>query len=347
MGIFVLVRKVFIYFNAFLGIYFMLKLSGISFFSHEGLSSIITGILGIGYNYLEVIKSFTNKALNSTLEFFNYKIIPNDTVSLPSSPSGKNGNNNSWFDLNQWTSLRQGSSNKVSLPQSEVKAIVRPSNIIDVIEDKSFSLRKIYMDGLQGDPANQSLPTNNPWYKDLTTWYYIIGGIAVTVSIIGLGYIAYSYLYSGQVLPDPDVSPPSPTTGTSKGLEDQASTTTDHTTPPASPASDTSTIRPPKSPVGGQKGKGIQLQPINTDNLPPVPKVETPLNPWTTPTGWRRPSLTPIPEVGIKPGFTNPLSPGKVTNTDPSVISSLPPTPTDVKPSSATANGLDSFIDSL
>ena len=308
----------------------MLKLSGLFLFSNEGLGSILAGIVGVSYNYIEVIKSLSSKALTGLLEFFNYKIIPNDTSS---------SNNSSWFDINQWTS--GGRSNNLPTPANAATvqdiSISRPSNIMEAIEDKTFSLRKTYMEGLQGQAspaANQSLPTTNPWYKDLTTWYYIIGGVAVTVSIIGLGYIAYSYYLS---VYSPDVSPPSPSTETGKGLDNNLDNDL-----LASPASDTSTIRPPI-----KKGKGVQLTPINTDNLPPVPKVETPLNPWTTPSGWRRPSLTPIQEVGIKPGFTNPLSPGKVTDTDPSVISSLPPTPTILQRSPAKNTNLEDFMDSL
>lgn len=181
---------------------------------------------------------------------------------------------------------------------------------------------------------DQSLPTNSssPWYKDINTWYYIIGGVVVTVSIVGLGYIAYSYYLS---LYYPDVSPPSPSTETGKGLDNNLDNDL-----PASPSSDTSTIRPPI-----KKPRGMPLPPINTEDLPPVPKVETPLNPWTTPSGWRRPALTPIQEVGVRPGFTNPLSPEKVTVTDPKVISGLPPTPT-AGPTKQQSN-LEDFIDSL
>jgi len=58
---------------------------------------------------------------------------------------------------------------------------------------------------------------------------------------------------------------------------------------------------------------------------------------------WIRPSLTPSHNVGVRPGIDNPLSPDKITNTDPNIIRNLPPTPGSTnKPS-----GLDEFIDSI
>lgn len=99
-GIFVLGRKLFIFFNAFLGIYFMLKFTGISFEAYEGINSIIAGVIGLSYNYLEVVKSFTSKALHSTLEFFNYKIIDN-SPSIDKTGHVSQADNNSWFDINQ------------------------------------------------------------------------------------------------------------------------------------------------------------------------------------------------------------------------------------------------------
>jgi len=148
--ILVLFRKVFIVVNAVIGVYMVFKTAG---FSSENL---IVGWLAVGETYFQTLAGLTGKLFRWFVELFDHKIVPN----VP----GDNGG--TWF-----------SKPKVI----ENKSIFVPSNlnISDIIENKPFSLRDLYKDGI--------ISNSNPWYTDKTTWYWI-AGTACT-----LGFIYFSY----------------------------------------------------------------------------------------------------------------------------------------------------------
>ena len=220
------------------------------------------------------------------------------------------------------------------------------------------------------DKINESLrdkykpydPQNTPWYKDWTVWGYIIGGVAATATIIGLGYIAYSY-YFAVTLPDGPGG---------EGLGGTLPPQGDNTSVPGSPSSSSSssTIKPdpssapivpepPSAPIP-PRPSSRRLPPLNTeginpdtvapkiptsatDGLPVPPFPNTPLNPWKGGI-LDTPPFTPT-TVGLKPSLNTPISPEKVTQTSPTVVQdkldSLPSTPTDKN------NRLSPIIESL
>jgi hypothetical protein len=110
--------------------------------------NILAGFAGMGHSYLEIFTNFTKRLFNWFVELFDHKVIPN----VP----GDNG----------------GKRIKDALWTSSDKHPIQPS-----VED---SLRKSYKSllNIQVEPQ----PTS--WYKDYSTWLWIIGGVFV----VYLGY---------------------------------------------------------------------------------------------------------------------------------------------------------------
>jgi hypothetical protein len=72
-------RKMFIIFNALLGVYTVFKMSGFS------TDNLIGGFYGLGHTYVEMLSSFTKRLFNWFVELFDHKIVPKPPTD-PSTP---------------------------------------------------------------------------------------------------------------------------------------------------------------------------------------------------------------------------------------------------------------------
>lgn len=141
-------RKAFVIFNALLGLLLVFKTTGFS------TDNLVVGFTTIGETYIQSFFSLTKRLFYWFVELFDHKIVPN----VP----GDNGG--TWF-----------SRSKIH----ESKSLIPSSlNIPNLIENDTFSLRKLYMN---------STPSSTPWYRDSSTWMWIIGG-ACTLGMVYLGY---------------------------------------------------------------------------------------------------------------------------------------------------------------
>lgn len=138
------IRKAFIIFNALIGVYMVFKTVG---FSYE---NVLAGFVGMGHNYLEILTNFTKRLFNWFVELFDHKVIPN----VP----GDGGSGGNRIKDALWT--------------SSDKHPIQPT-----VED---SLRKSYKSLLN----IQVEPVHTSWYKDYSTWLWVIGGVFV----VYLGY---------------------------------------------------------------------------------------------------------------------------------------------------------------
>ena len=77
----IIFRKIFIVFNAIIGVYSVFKFTGI------GSESILANFVGMGYSYIDILINFAKRLFNWFLDLFDYKIVPNVS---------NNNNNSSW-----------------------------------------------------------------------------------------------------------------------------------------------------------------------------------------------------------------------------------------------------------
>jgi hypothetical protein len=75
-------RKMFIIFNAIIGIFMVYKTVG---FNHENL---LAGFSGMGHSYLEIFINFNKRLFNWVVELFDHKVVPNITKKLWNSGTG-------------------------------------------------------------------------------------------------------------------------------------------------------------------------------------------------------------------------------------------------------------------
>ena len=83
------VRKLFIIFNAIIGVFMVYKTVG---FSYE---NVLAGFAGMGHSYLEIFSNFIKKLFNWFVELFDHKVIPNV-------PGDVNSGNNTYKKI--WSS---------------------------------------------------------------------------------------------------------------------------------------------------------------------------------------------------------------------------------------------------
>lgn len=186
-------RKLFVIFNALIGVLVVFNTVG---FSYE---NILAGFAGMGHTYLEIFMSFTKRLYNWIYDFFDNKIIPGGSSST-GSPSKLIPINNgkSW-----------GYFNPLSSSPSKLVGESTPNLLPD------FSLRKLY-----NNPGININIDPTPWYKDLSTWAWIGG----TLALAGIVYVGYMFitdptfiasLFPATVVPgsgNPNIGPSSPGT---------------------------------------------------------------------------------------------------------------------------------------
>ena len=153
LKILALFRKLFVLFNALIGVLTVYKLTGVL----DG--SVVAGITGLGNTYIEIFTNFSKKVFDWFFDLFDQKIVPKGS-----------DDSKSFFSSSGSTSANISSKGSVhGAPQGYWE-----------------SLNKNYLTKIDESE-------NISWYRDLTTWGYILGGVAIAVTVVGIGYICYSY----------------------------------------------------------------------------------------------------------------------------------------------------------
>jgi hypothetical protein len=182
--ILVKIRKIFIVFNAIIGVFVVFKSTG---FTPDLL---LHNIIMMGHTYVEIFTNFSKRLFYWFIELFDHKIVPN----VPNNPPSNN-----WF---------QGKTNT----GSGNKPIFVPSGIElpNILDSKPFSLRALYKDGVINTPSNS-------WYSD---WSTLLWWSATLVGIAGAAYLGYKIIVDPSIItnlwntnngPTSPINPTSPT----------------------------------------------------------------------------------------------------------------------------------------
>lgn len=148
--ILVKIRKIFIVFNAIIGVYMVFKTVGFS------TDNLLIGFTAMGETYIQTLFGLMNRLFHWFVELFDHKVVPN----VPGDSGG------TWFS-------------KPSIPKN--KSIFIPSNIPNILENDTFSLRNLYKD---------AVPSSTPWYRDTNNLFWILT-IAGTIGVAYVGYKIY------------------------------------------------------------------------------------------------------------------------------------------------------------
>lgn len=161
--ILVKLRKLFIMFNAVIGVYMVFKTVGFSF------DNVLAGFAGMGHSYLEIFTNFTKRMFHWFVELFDHRVIPN----VPGDKGTGTLSKNIW--------LPKGIESNSYYPKPNVEE----------------SLRKSYnsLFSINVEPTPQV-----SWYRDLPTWLYIGGIIAGGVLILGGAICVYKVITDPSIL---------------------------------------------------------------------------------------------------------------------------------------------------
>src|ERR1700755_2893112 len=130
-------RRIFIIFNALIGVVLVFKTTGFS------TDNIFAGFAAVGYTYFEILTNFTSRLFKWFVELFDHKIVPNVPSNKPS------------FTKSVWT------------PKDYHLYNPFLSEKLD-----GFSLREFYK-----YPGISINIDTTPWYKDWSTLLWIGGSI--------------------------------------------------------------------------------------------------------------------------------------------------------------------------
>src|ERR1700753_97381 len=156
------IRKMFILFNALIGVIVVFKTVGFS------TDNLIAGFTAMGHSYFELLHTFTRRLFDWFIGLFDYKIVPN----LPGNPPI---NSNGPFSGSSWNPVKGVTS---SWPFKSHNSW----ELFNETKLDGFSLRDLYTK----PTININLNTT-PWYKDWSTLLWI-GGSIVGVGVAYLGY---------------------------------------------------------------------------------------------------------------------------------------------------------------
>ena len=154
-------RKIFIMFNALLGIYAMIQVSGFS------MDNIIAGVYGLGISYVEMIRSLAVRLYNFLFDFLDRRVVP-DVPQKPSYPGWGGGPKERMWEARP----------------------MNPDGLGRVMEHarSHYPQTNIYL--------NTNNSGNGGWGSWLTSWVpsWVWYGLAGFV-VLGVGYASYTYLY--------------------------------------------------------------------------------------------------------------------------------------------------------
>jgi hypothetical protein len=142
------IRKLFIVFNALIGVFMVFKTIGFS------TDNLFAGFSAMGHTYVEIFYNFTKRMFHWFVELFDHKVVPNLPGEGPTPPKTY-----PWSNGKLWGSTP---------PATDVLS--------------NFSLRELY----KTPSINVSIDTT-PWYKDFYSWLKI-GGIICSIGAIYFGY---------------------------------------------------------------------------------------------------------------------------------------------------------------
>jgi hypothetical protein len=185
--ILVQMRKVFIIFNALIGVYTVFKVTGFS------TDNLFAGFYGVGYTYVEMLTSFTKRLFNWFVELFDYKVVPN-VPNNPTNPSWKpwTSNNTSW----KWWGPKENTWYTRPMHGNEPFG-----NVFDLAKSQDF----------YRSPSNLSTSTSTDW--NLSTWLWYGGITILTVGVLFLGYklvMDPSWFFPSDVKQNTPMQPTSP-----------------------------------------------------------------------------------------------------------------------------------------
>jgi len=150
------IRKIFIVFNAIIGVYIVFKTVGFS------TDNLFAGFAGLGHTYFEILYNFTKRLFTWFFDLLDLKVVPNVPGDTPTFK--KPNTSGMWFPKGLDTSWNQRLPKLDNLPSDWFKP---------------------------GFNFNIGTFEATPWYKDWSTIYWI-GGI---LGSLGMAYITYK-LYS-------------------------------------------------------------------------------------------------------------------------------------------------------
>lgn len=130
-------RKIFIIFNALIGVYIVFKTTGFS------SDNILVGFVNMGYSYIKMLYNFTKTLFHWFVELFDHKIVPNVPGDTPKPK----------FKTPFWN----------------------PEPLNQAWNYKLYDLTKADPSWFKS-PLNISIETR-PWYKDWSTLLWVAGGI--------------------------------------------------------------------------------------------------------------------------------------------------------------------------
>ena len=149
-------RKLFIIFNAILGVLAVFTITGFS------TDNIIGGFYGVGVYYFEMLGSFIKRLFTWFFDFFDYRIVPNVPDNPPSGSS-----------FTPWSNPRPNASD---FPSNIPPKAPSPFDL-----DKQ-SLRSLYTDSMN---INTPSGGTNSW--SFTTWLWYIGVGAAALGAVYIG----------------------------------------------------------------------------------------------------------------------------------------------------------------
>jgi hypothetical protein len=160
--ILVKIRKSFILLNALIGVIMVFHTVGFS------TDNVLAGITGMGHEYLQMLYNFTHRLFNWFVELFDHKVVPN----VPNEPKNPK-------------SFIPKFTKPDFIPTSPLDRDVFNPFSKEKLNKDHFSLRDLYT-----KPSINITIDSNPWYKDISTWLWIGGGLCTIVFI----YSGYKFL---------------------------------------------------------------------------------------------------------------------------------------------------------
>lgn len=150
-------RKLFIAFNALVGVVAVLKCTGME------TGSVLANFTMIGSNYIELLSNLVKNIFNWIFDLFDYKIVPN----VP------NNTNNSWWPGPK--TLTWGTKPMIT------------TGILENINE----LKDIFP-----SPLNTKIVPEVSGYRDWSTWLWYTGVIVCVTAFAAIVYTGFSYYQS-------------------------------------------------------------------------------------------------------------------------------------------------------
>jgi hypothetical protein len=158
IGILIKLRKLFVIFNALIGMFIVFSSVGFE----PGL--LVYNWMALGNTYIEIFYSLCRRLFNWLVELFDHKIVPNVPNNKPNTGFGNYRNVTKTPVIDWFTD----------------KDIKKSWNPLNNASKSDFSLRDLY----KNTPGlNININTSTPWYKDWNTYLWLAGGIITIGSI--------------------------------------------------------------------------------------------------------------------------------------------------------------------